>query len=179
MAEDLEMFLRQKGLERVTLMGHSMGGKVAMTTALFGSPKIEKLIVVDIPPANKGLGGLFRGYITAMEKIARTEINSPSEADEILKPTIPEIPIRQFLLTNLKKDETTSKFRWRVNLASISEYLDALGEFPPENLDKPVFDKPTLFVRGSRSDYIQAGDEELIKRYFPQAVIREIEAGHW
>jgi esterase len=151
-----------------------MGGKVAMQLALQSPERVEKLIVSDIAP---------RVYAPAYDRIFRALMaldlgayTSRTPMEEALAPDIPSVVLRRFLLKNLGRD-AHGKFFWKMNLRGIWENYSRLAL--PLTAAEP-FTKPTLFVRGGRSDYIQPGDEALIHTLFPRARIETIpDSSHW
>jgi len=174
MAADLKELIEAKGIENPVVMGHSMGGKTVMHFATHYPDLLEKLVVVDIAPRQYPVH--HRSILDGLKSINLSKIKTRSEADKQLATAIPEFGVRQFLLKNLYR--TDGGFGWRVNLPVI----DANIEKVVEALDTGgnTFNKPTLFLGGSKSDYISESDHTEIRKYFPQAQIKMIEgAGHW
>jgi pimeloyl-ACP methyl ester carboxylesterase len=173
MAEDLNEFVASNRLQNTVIIGHSMGGKAAMNFALAHPDKLSKLIVVDIAPKAYNL----EHYTIAegLKAIPVGEISSRNEADEILSKHVPEPDVRQFLLKNLQR-QSAGGFSWKINLPVISAKLANIGldlQFPG------TFDKPTLFIRGSRSKYIANEDWTRITEVFPKAELETMDTGHW
>ena len=174
MAEDVVEFMKQQNITSAALLGHSMGGKTAALTALLYPELVAKLIVVDIAP---------RSYKTHHDQVfeALTSINLNNfryrkDIDEALTMKIPEISVRQFLMKNLARDETGS-FRWKMNLDVIEKNYSQINQELPQDRQ---FKKPTLFIRGGKSNYIQMDDVRLIGELFPSSEIITIkDAGHW
>lgn len=174
MSEDILAFLEAQAIEDCVMVGHSMGGKVAMLFAGKYPSKLDKLIVVDIAPRFYAVH--HDGIIEALQGMDLSKITSRSEAESELAKSIHNFGTRQFLLKNLYRPHNGG-FAWRINLEVIDRKIDEVGVAFPENLS---FDKSTLFVRGSESDYIQDTDEVMIKQFFPNAAIQTIQdAGHW
>ncbi len=174
MVEDLCQFADDHGLDAFYLLGHSMGGKVAMAYALQYPALVRKLIVVDIAPKAylRGHDDVFR----AMFAVDLEKIKTRADAEEQMKPIIPSFAIRQFLLKNLKKDGT-GRWVWRHNLRALYDGYEKI--LRPVEADWP-FDRPALFLRGELSPYIAPGDEPDILAMFPQARFVTIPgAGHW
>ncbi|XP_004550252.2 sn-1-specific diacylglycerol lipase ABHD11 [Maylandia zebra] len=179
MANDLNHLLAQLHIDKCILIGHSMGGKTAMTTALTQPALVERLVVVDISPAQSSTRTNFRYYIQAMQEMKiSTDIPRSTArrmAEDQLRSLVKEHSVRQFLLTNLV--EQNGHYAWRVNLEAISAHLDDIMSFP--NFDTG-YDGPTLFLGGASSAYISSDDYPEIQRLFPNADIQYIpDASHW
>ena len=172
MYEDVLNVAQHEGIQSFHLLGHSMGGKVAMQLAIAQESKVESLIVVDIAPKpyplwhQKTLQGVLKAPVA--------ELQSRQEIDEYLKPWIEDSAERTFMLKNLKREK--DGFRWRCNLEEISRgYLKIAGF--PSALEK--YTKPCLFIKGGQSNYIQDIDHALIRSLFPEANIVSLnDSGH-
>jgi pimeloyl-ACP methyl ester carboxylesterase len=177
MAEDLLEFIRDHDLSPAHLLGHSLGGKVAMQTALTFPAELSKLILVDIAP--KEYPPSHESILTALAKIDLDEIQSRQEADSTLAETIDERPIRQFLLKNLIRTDE-GRYAWQMNLKGLRENYHLLTK-NIEHQPYTRFTRPALFIRGERSSYINpTEDETRILDLFPKAEIITIpNAGHW
>lgn len=179
MSNDLMHLLAQLHIEKCILIGHSMGGKTAMTTALMQPGLVERLVVVDISPAQSSTRTNFRDYIQAMQevKIATDIPRSTARrmAEDQLRHLVKERSVRQFLLTNLV--EQNGHYAWRVNLEAISAHLENIMSFPSF---ESAYEGPTLFLGGASSAYISSDDYPEIQRLFPYADIQYIpDASHW
>ncbi len=173
MADDLKIFVEEQQLPRPVVLGHSMGGKTAMFFAIRYPELLGKLMVVDIAP--RAYPVHHQTILDAFAAVKIDKIQSRQEAEEQMMPWVPEKGVRQFLLKNLQR--TDQGFSWKLNLPVIRDNIEAIGEAVPES---KTFEKPTLFVRGEKSDYIRKKDEALIDRLFPQATTVTItNAGHW
>lgn len=173
MAEDLNAFMESEGLKDANLLGHSMGGKTVMKFALTFPEKVKKLIVADIAPRYYPIH--HETILEGLNAVPIDKIKSRKEADDALSEYINNPGIKQFLLKNLARKE--SGFRWKMNLPVITEKIENVGE--EINSEKP-FEKPTLFMGGENSDYIQDKDKEDIERLFPNHHLIYIKkAGHW
>ncbi len=176
MAEDLKKYCDDKQLDKIILLGHSMGGKTAMKFAVKYPEKVSRLIIADIAPKYYAPHhGVILDGLTALQENeeART---SRGAADEFLKKHIKDWGTRQFLLKNLywKKDKTLAL---RMNLPALKNSIEAIGEALG---DDEHYEGKTLFLRGAKSDYIKDADFDLIKRHFPSSeVISVPNAGHW
>mgnify|MGYP005811983295 CR=1 FL=1 len=173
MVNDLLEFLNDRQLDDPILLGHSMGGKTVMNFALQHPDRVSKLIVVDIAPRAYNLE--HYALVDAMMGLQLQELKSRNEADTQLAAKVSEPDVRQFLLKNLQRS-AEGGFSWKVNLPIIQEKLANVGVEP---LTNNTFDKPTLFVRGAKSGYIKDGDMDVIRKYFPSAMLKTIDTGHW
>ncbi|SOD97517.1 alpha/beta fold hydrolase [Spirosoma fluviale] len=174
MAADLHEFLTDQQLDQPILVGHSMGGKTVMQYAMLYPGTFAKLVVVDIAPKFYPIhhAELIRG----LKAINLLGIKSRTEADDVLQAYEPIVPVRQFLLKNLYRNEE-GVFDWRINIPVIERELHGIGE---ELTNPSIVTAPTLFIRGSESPYIIDEDIPAIKRIFPNAQIETIAgAGHW
>jgi len=174
MVEDLYEFLTDFGLRTVSLIGHSMGGIVAMKFAFEYSHRVDKLVIVDIAP--KSYPALHQNILKGLQSIPVDKIKSRQNADEFLKEFVQSAKTRQFLLKNLYRKEDNS-YAWRMNLEAIYDHASDIGR--GISTDR-IYKKQTLFIQGEESDYILAADEPQILTLFPQATIVEIPgASHW
>jgi esterase len=175
MVEDLRASLHARGIARATLLGHSMGGKVAMLAALLHPGEVDRLVVVDIAPAPNP--PTLLAYVRAMRGADLRGITRRGEADARLTGAIPDSAERAFLLQNLVIDDGTA--HWRLNLEAIEREFPEITGFPNVPAGT-AYGGPTLFVAGARSGYIHPQHESLIRQLFPRARIKRIEgAGHW
>lgn len=173
MAADLRAFIDRHGLAPATLLGHSMGGKTAMQTALSSPHRVDRLIVVDMAP--KAYPPRHTHLLEALARIHPEDYESRDEIDAALAEDVSSPPVRQFLLKNLNYDGTS--YTWRMNLQAIRTHYDDLTAAIAADTR---FQGPALFVRGGESDYVADEDAEDIQRLFPEAEFVTIEgAGHW
>lgn len=174
LARDVGELLDELGLPRVSVLGHSLGGKVAMRLALGEPERVEKLIAVDIAP--RRYPPWHRWIIDALRKLDLPAAGSRTGLDAALAPAVTDAVLRRFLLKSVERN-ADGGFRWRLNLEAIDRHHEELCGFPEH---ERAFTGPALFLRGGRSDYVTAGDEFLIRRLFPNARIATIQdAGHW
>ncbi len=174
LALDLKHYMEYQGLGKAHLLGHSMGGKTAMQFAVTHSEKVEKLLVADIAP--KYYPPHHQEIIDALNTLDFTEIDSRSAADRKLAESLADFGIRQFLLKNLYWVEK-GKLGLRINLEVLQDKMEEIGE-NISGID--TFSGPSLFLRGSRSEYIHKNDTSIILKHFPNAGIDTIaNAGHW
>ena len=174
MTEDVINYLIDQKIESCHIIGHSMGGKVAMQLAIEKPEIIEKLVVVDIAP--KFYPRHHDYILDGLAILENNQLDSRKKADELLSEKINEKGIRQFLLKNLFRDENNSLIL-RLNLKAIRENLDEIGKGLPDNAQ---FSGSTLFIRGEKSTYIKNADKKVMQHHFPNADLKTIEnAGHW
>jgi len=177
MAQDVLQLFDHLGLGAdTTLMGHSMGGKVAMRLALDQPERLAQLIVVDIAPRFSNMDHQD-DIVAGLQAVDLAALTNRQEADAALAQHIPQLGVRQFLLKNLYR-ETDNSFAWRINLPALTASLPAVGE---ETTSPTPFLKPTLFIRGGKSDYITPEDKLVgIPALFPNSqVATVVDAGHW
>lgn len=173
MAEDVRAFIESIQSGPVIVIGHSMGGKVAMKLATDHPELVAKLVVVDIVP--KTYPPHHSRIVEGLLALKTDLITSRQEADEQLSVYVTQPDVRQFLLKNLSR-RPEGGFNWKINLKVIAENMeDILGD----PVHGQVFQHPTLFVMGSRSDYFKTGDEVRIKTHFPNFKIQFLDTGHW
>lgn len=173
MAKDLAELCEALTLDKVNIIGHSVGGKVAMAFSQRYTQKLNKLVVVDIAP--KDYPDEHSGIFKALLALDLTLYTRRNEVDEALKTALPNKAVRQFLLMNLASNE--QPFNWRIN-------LQALYDNYPHLLEAVCVDEtiliPCCFIRGGQSSYIEDEDEDLVRSCFPYAELTTIEqAGHW
>lgn len=174
LAEDLKEYCVEHDLTEIVLLGHSMGGKVAMHFAVENPKIVSKLIVADIAP--KAYPPHHQDILIALSRLYFSKLDSRSEAEEQLSIYIKEEEIRLFLLKNLYR-KNKNEFGLRINLPILIEKIDEVGIALPNDT---IFEGDTLFLDGQRSGYIQPTDAILIKKHFPKAIIKQISnAGHW
>nr|QRD81034.1 lipolytic protein [uncultured bacterium] len=175
MAADVLAFMDAHEIDRAHVLGHSMGGKVAMELALTAPERVDRLVVVDIAP--RAYEPRHRVILDALQAIDPARYDSRRAIDEALAAHVPEAPIRQFLLKNLQYDPDTRRYTWQMDLEGLIRYYDRINE---AIADGRQFTGPVLFVKGEHSDYITEADLPAIRRLFPAARLVTIPgAGHW
>ncbi len=176
MAEDVVALMDAKGLQASSLVGHSMGGKVAMALALMHPERVERLMVVDIAPVTYDHSQEHGGIIRAMQAVDLASVNSRDDAEQQLEESITAPMVRQFLLTNLQRQG--NGWSWRIPLETLADQLPVIQSWP-EALDG-TWDGPVCFVYGGNSSYVdETGRKAALKR-FPKARFDCIQgAGHW
>lgn len=172
MAEDIKEFIRNKNLENICLLGHSMGGKVAMKFTESNPNLLEKLIVVDIAPKSYKAG--HQPYFRAYREIDLTVIESRKALDEAFTKYEKNFGVRQFLMKNIVSKE--GGYKLKINIDGIERgYNEIVGSINLEQIDLP-----TLFIAGAKSNYIQEEDYKSINGIFSNVHFNEIpHAGHW
>ncbi len=191
MAEFVAAELAQLG-EPVTLVGHSMGGKVAMQLALRRPQLLRALVVVDIAPTDYPESGgrtedpdeeasPFAAFITAMQGMDLDRLETREDADEALRAAVPSTMVRSFLLQSLVRDGVGEGdgWRWRLNLETLARDLGELRRFP----DPPPgasYEGPVLWIAGANSTYVLDSDRPRMDELFPTTrLVRVKKAGHW
>jgi esterase len=174
MAEDLLEFLDEHNLPEANLLGHSMGGKVAMQLATGYPDRVSKLIVVDIAP--KAYPPFQRPLLEALRSLDLKRFKSFGEIEAALASEVHDVTTRRFLIKNLARDPSIG-FRWKIDLAAIIKNYEELAK---SIVARSKFNKPACFIRAGRSKYMQNDDAATILEIFPHAKIIAIpDAGHW
>ena len=176
----------------VTLVGHSMGGKVAMTLALRRPELLQALVVVDIAPVEYPVSGgrtddpdeeatPFAAFIAGMRALDLEQVQNRKDADEALRDAVPSRMVRSFLLQSLVREGTgdDAGWRWRLNLELLERDLGELRGFP-EPPPGAHYDGPVLWIAGANSSYVLAEDRPRMDALFPSTrLVRIKNAGHW
>jgi esterase len=174
MARDVVEFLDGQGLERVAVLGHSMGGKTTMQLALDFPERVKRLIVADIAPRAYALE--YEAYFRGMLALDLKKFKSRLQMEEVLAPAVPNLVIRRFLLKNLGHNPDGSYF-WKINLVGIHKNYPHICEAISSGKS---YDKPALFLSGGKSNYVSEADRPSILKLFPNARFEIIpQAGHW
>ena len=173
MANDVLETLDALGLTQVSVLGHSMGGKVAMQLALQAPQRVKKLILADISPVVNEPRHL--GILQALQHINLSTLKDRRDADQQLSASVTELGVRQFLLKNLLKEDDT--FKWRLNLPALVANYPAILAAPDA---KGPYTGPVLFIKGGDSDYLMPSHQPQIQQLFPNAKAKVIQGtGHW
>lgn len=174
MVQDVYRYIQNYNLNKISILGHSMGGKTAMLFATSYPQCVEKLIVVDISPKNYPIHHQF--IIDGLLSVDFQKVNNRTQVEEQLSKYIVDAGTRQFLLKNVYW-KTKERLDFRFNLKALRDNLAEIGKSLPENL---IFEGASLFVAGDKSNYITQQDMTLIKYHFPMADYQLISnAGHW
>ena len=174
MVEDVLDYCNANNLGAINIIGHSMGGKIAMLFAVTYPEKVEKLIIADI--GTKYYRPHHQEILAGLNAIDFSKKPDRNEVDEILKTYVPDFGTRQFLMKSLYWQEP-GQLAFRFNLAVFNTTIEEIGKALPID---GKFLKPTLFIRGGNSSYIRDKDFDGIKAHFPNAIIETIpNVGHW
>lgn len=163
----------------VHVVGHSMGGRTAMTLALAHPELVDRLVVEDVSPTGTGEAGEFEHLLGALARLDLTRLGSLGEADRQLEQDVPQRPLRGFLLQNLRRDDS-GRLAWQPNLDVLRRDLPVVtGDIPHVGGDA-VFDGPVLWVAGGDSGYVTEAAEPVMRRHFPQTRKVTVKgATHW
>lgn len=176
MVDDVLGWMDAQGLHEVELMGHSMGGKVAMLLACRHPQRVRGLTIVDIAPRTYS-SQAHRAEFTAMLELNLDTLQSRGEAELRFEARVADWAMRKFLVTNLDRSEDGQGWRWQVNLPVLAEALPALEANPLAPLDR--YEGPVQVIAGGKSRYVRDEDHAAIRAHFPNATIAVIaDAGH-
>ena len=157
------------------LVGHSMGGKVAMLLALRHPELVDRLVVVDIAPVASGGEGEFQHLLDSLAGLDLASLERRADADAALADRIGDERVRGFLLQNLRSG--TDGFGWQANLDLLRAELPSIAGFPEVS---GSFDGPVLWVAGQHSDYVRPEHGDVMRELFPQTRLVTVKgAGHW
>lgn len=175
LAEAVDDWLCAQDIKAVHVVGHSLGGKVAMQLALAGSPRISSLVVADIAPVVYP-SGRHDAVFQALEAVASAGLQNRAAAVSLLKAQIEDLATADFLASNLVRDER-GVYDWRFDWRSLQSAYDRLMEAPVMHAP---WEGPTLFIKGGASAYILERHRDTIMAMFPAAQLRVMpDCGHW
>ncbi|KAJ2072376.1 hypothetical protein GGI03_000059 [Coemansia sp. RSA 2337] len=184
MSGDIVQFIQDHQLGRPVLVGHSMGGKVVMRTALDHPDLVSQLIVDDIVPCKVDLAHDFKRYVVGLRDIEGRNISVQKEADLLLAKVEDDISVRQFLLTNMKKVKdphveggVKGAYKSRIPLELLGESLKGIVAWDVD--PAKVYPGPTLFIGGERSPYVKPYAYPAMKLHFPEHEVKMLNTGHW
>jgi pimeloyl-ACP methyl ester carboxylesterase len=164
--------------EPVTLVGHSMGGKIAMAVALRHPELVERLVVVDVSPVAYESGREFLGYIDEMRALDLASLERRDEADAALRGAVPNTTVRSFLLQNLRREG--DGWSWMLNLDVLSAHMAELAGWPGAALGGASYGGPVLWIGGANSAYVADEFAPAMEKLFPRVRRVTIKgAGHW
>lgn len=191
MVNDVHQLLSQLGINSCRLIGHSMGGKVAMLFASKYPQLVSQLVVADIAPI--AYEHSYDHLIDPVMALKLDEMDSRAAVDKALKHDIADAQLRQFLLQSLAREPGQPNapvgWRWRNNWVAIKQQLDKITDFPGSE-DDPALDSaqtkfwkvntPALFISGGLSDYVDKKGKLVINQHFEQAQFKVLNgANHW
>ncbi|TVR87014.1 MAG: alpha/beta fold hydrolase [Spirochaetaceae bacterium] len=177
MASDIEDTVQSLGFDRIGILGHSLGGKVAMECVLRNPSGYSGMVVVDIAPKRYPVRHME--IIHGMRAVAVAEPGSRRDADSVLAEYVSEARVRAFLLKSYDTSSQGVK-SWRINIDAVEHEYEHIRGGLSENLGEACYHGPALFIGGELSDYLQPEDHERICQLFPKAQVESIaDAGHW
>ena len=175
MMEDVFHLFDYLGIEKTNLLGHSMGGKLAMLITLLRPHYVNNLIIVDIAPINYPNDN--QDIINALSNLDLNLVRNRNHADELLANEIEPKFLRSFLLQNIKLGDR--KYKWTINLTAIKKAMNDLRSFPEIVKNKKV-DTRSLCIYGQKSDYVNKNHFQIFKNFFSNVLFHEIQnAGHF
>ncbi|KAJ1655862.1 hypothetical protein GGH95_000768 [Coemansia sp. RSA 1836] len=183
MSADVVRFIGDHHLGTPVLVGHSMGGKVVMHTALDRPDLVSQLIVDDMVPCRVDLAHDFGRYVTRLGDIESREISSQKEADALLAEVEEDISVRQFLLTNMKKSKDSlgggvkGAYKSRIPLELLGESLQGIVAWDVD--PSKTYPGPTLFIGGEKSPYVKPYAYPAMRQHFPAHKVAMLNTGHW
>jgi esterase len=162
--------------EQVCVVGHSMGGKVAMALALQRPDLVQRLCVVDIAPVRYARLSSFADYVRGMRALDLDALPDRAAADAGLRPYVPDATVRSFLLQNLRRDGPG--WRWQMNLDLLGDHLDDLAGWPELQVDP--YPGATLWMAGAESSYVTSDAAPAMRALFPRTQLLTVKkSGHW
>ena len=176
LTDDIIELVHNLKIENAVIIGHSLGGRIAISAVLKYPDLFSKIIVVDIAPRRYTGNRSISGLLHIMNRIDLDTKKNIAEIDEAMKPLISDIRIRQLVLKNVIKNDE-GFYEWKSNLVVITKKIE---ELMTPVFDEVQYEKPALFIKGGKSDFVTQDDYKIIYRYFPNADIDIIQnAGHW
>lgn len=174
MMQDILQYCKFHNLKKISLIGHSMGGKLAMFLAVKHPDLIDKLIIADI--SVREYSPHHQDILEALNSVDFSIHTDRKQVEQVIAQYVPDFGTRQFLLKNVYRI-TPNQLGFRMNLKSLTENYNNMGiEIPKSS----KYDKSVLFLRGEKSNYIRERDEQDILNIFPKAEIKTVsKAGHW
>lgn len=173
MADDVAETLRAEGHDRAAVLGHSLGGKVAMTLALRHPGLVERLVIADITMAQ--VKPYFGPLLEAMAATPVASLKRRDEAEPYLREAEPIVETRRFLLKNLVP-APQGGFQWRFDLAGLmADHPQVLAQVP----EGPPYPGPCLLIHGDKSELAPSEGMALTKRHFPRLEVLALPGGHW
>lgn len=156
-----------------------MGAKTVMAMALRNPSCCANIIPVDNAPVDAALSSDFPKYAEGMKRVAAAQPKSQKAADEIMQPFAADLPVRQFLLSNLVRPAPGEPLQWRIPVDVLAKSLDNMADFPFTDPEANSFNKRALFIRGTKSRYVSDETLPVIGRFFPRFELVDVDCGHW
>jgi esterase len=172
MAKDIIDLMDNLNIDKANLIGHSMGGKIAMAVSQLYPENVNKQIIIDISP--KQYPPHHTKIISALTDVNLHHFNSRQEVNQTLKEAIPNDILRQFLIKNI---QPKSPLKWVINLNGIANSYTEIMDWPEDLKNKSLVE--SLFIRGKKSNYVDTNDESIIQNMFSNYQIKTIDASHW
>ena len=177
MAADVHRFLEENSIQSCAVIGHSMGGRVAMALSLDHPDIVQQMVAVDVAPSKPPNPGIATTCIKGMLNLPLQNVTSRKQAGQLMKEYIEDSRMRDFLVTNLVLRD--GHWKWRINLEGIANSTKALTSLSA-NYFKMKYMKPCFFVGGANSPYLIGDSPQIIRGIFPNAEIGMVpNAGHW
>jgi pimeloyl-ACP methyl ester carboxylesterase len=156
-----------------------MGAKTVMTMALRDPSCCANIIPVDNSPVDAALSSDFPQYAEGIRKVEEGKPKSQQAADELMQPYAKDLPVRQFLLSNLVRPAPGEPMQWRNPINILAKSLNIMADFPFANPDEHSFSKRALFIQGTKSHYVSDEALPIIGRFFPRFELVDVDCGHW
>lgn len=172
-AEKVILTLHNLDISNASIVGHSLGGKIAMWIAYLQPQLVERLIILDIAPVP--YEPRHQSVLKGLKAVPLETLKSRKDADSILSTVIEDAGTRAFLLKSLYED--SGSWHWRFNLELLARDYNILSDWPL--IGQMIYSKETLFIKGEESDYILNDHQTIIVKQFPKAKAKLVQAGHW
>ena len=177
MAADVHRFLEENSIETCAVIGHSMGGRVAMALSLDHPDIVQQMVAVDVAPTKPPNTGIATTCIKGMLNLPLQKVTSRKQAAQLMSEVIEDSTMRDFLVTNLVLRD--GLWKWRMNLEGIANSTKALASLSTDYF-KMKYTKPSFFIGGASSPYLMGESPQIIRAIFPNAEISMVpDAGHW
>ena len=172
-AEEVSLWMTANRIDEADVIGHSLGGKIAMQLALNHAAQVGRLVVADIAPVQ--YPAQHAEILAVMARVQAGHCQTRAAAEALLAEVIPEPGVRAYLLMSLTRGSVG--YEWCLNLAGLTEGYPNLRAPPSGQQQCPA---PTLFLRGGKSGYITSDHLPEISRRFPHNRVQTVpDAGHW
>jgi esterase len=172
-AEKVILTLHMLDISTASIVGHSLGGKIAMWIAYLQPQLVEKLIILDIAPVQ--YEPRHQSVLKGLKAVPLETLKSRKDAESIMSNFIEDTGTRAFLLKSLY--ENSGKWHWRFNLELLARDYNLLSDWPLH--EQKIYLKEMLFIKGEESDYILSEHQAIIMKQFPKAKAKLVKAGHW